>query len=566
MRLLTQFQTKLKSRIFSFHWITCNSFLICQNGVLTLFFCENDILNPISTFILPVSKERWTTCGILVNNNIIVGDRKGNIHLFQIGNLMPLQTLKRVHSFLGVTNLIKTKDNIISLGRDGLVKTFTIKDKLMMITSDKLPFSWLLNTIDNFLLAFTSSNFLVWDQRTKRILLEIPCGGGHRCWDLNMINNNLMFIYIKDKVVNIARIDIQGLIPKDLITGFHVYEVNSIEVLEFSKGYILISGGEDTTLRITSLIDSAIESKLVLKSHLSSIRTITSYDISEQCSENIHSFLIFSAGGRAQIICWKLNVNKELNVICKEEYSYYESLRNDESEVRVMDLFVTKMYSRLILCSACSDGNIKVFTIENKNGQYSLELFTSIFHKLRCIMKIHYFVIFGKFILVSMATDGYLTFWDISDIFNAVDIQPFGSIKIHQSGINSYTSKVLDNNKLIFLTGGDDNAVVLTFVMFELNENNKITLKVMSNFTDVGTHCAQITGLHLTAEYFLSTGIDQRIALFWWKIHSQTVNCRLILKYNTPISDIKGLKCFEKSNRWDIIVFGNGLEFLTMKK
>lgn len=480
---------------------------------------------------------------------------------------MPIQTLKSVHSFLGVTNLINVKDGIISLGRDGLVKTFSIKDKkLVKVTSDKLPFSWLLKTIDNFLFAFTSSNFLIWDQNNKRILLEIPCGGGHRSWDINIKDNNLIFTYIKDKVVNIARLDFHNLIPKDLITGFHEDEVNSIEVFEFSKGYILISGGEDTSLRITSLIDNAIESKLILKSHLSSIRTIASYKLSDECSENRHKFLVFSAGGRAQIICWKLQVNKDLNVTCKEEYSYYEPLKNDESEVRVMDLFVTKINSTLILLSACSDGNIKLLSIEDKNGQYKLELFKSIFYKLKCILKIHHFVIFDKNILVSMATDGYLTFWDISDIFSAVDMQPFRSIKVHQSGINSYTSKMLDNNMLIFLTGGDDNAVVLTLLKFELNVNDKMTLKVISNFTDVGTHCAQITGLHLGEEYFLTTGIDQRIALYSWEIQSQTVNCNFILKYNTTISDIKGLKCFEKSSWWDLIIYGNGLELLKMKK
>lgn len=251
--MITHYETKLKLRIFSFHWLTCDSFLIWQNGILILFFCKDNTPIPISTFILPVSKERWTTCGIIVDNNIIVGDRKGRIHLFEIGNPCAIQTLKKVHSFLGVTNLIKVTEGIISLGRDGMVKTFLLtKANLVTVTSHKVPFTWLLNIIDNLLLAFTSNNFIIWDRKFKRVLIEKSCGGGHRSWDFHMKESDALFTYIKDKAINITRIDFQGLIPRDLITGFHVDQVNCIEIFEFNKRCFLVSGGEDTTLRITA--------------------------------------------------------------------------------------------------------------------------------------------------------------------------------------------------------------------------------------------------------------------------------------------------------------------------
>lgn len=306
---------------------------------------------------------------------------------------------------------------------------------------------------------------------------------------------------------------------------------------------------------------------IVLKSHLSSIRAITSYNISEDSAKNESAYLVFSAGGRAQIICWKLDVFEEndcLKVKCQEEHSFHEPLKSEESEVRVMALVVTKIKEMLTLFSACSDGNIKVFTIGNKNGKFELVFCRNIFYKLKCLMKLAGFIINKRHVLVSMATDGHLTFWDMSDLSNEADIQPFGYSKVHQSGINSCTTKYLDNNMRLFLTGGDDNAIVLSVVEFELSKFGKMTCKTISCFTDVGVHCAQVTGLYLGSHYFLSTSIDQRLALFSWSFQNETIHCNLVTKYDTVISDIKGLKCFETLNIYDILIYGNGMEFLKM--
>lgn len=64
---------------------------------------------------------------------------------------------------------------------------------------------------------------------------------------------------------------------------------------------ILISGGEDTTLRLSKVIpDTRIFKPVtIIRSHISSIRAITSVKVDD-------FILVVSAGGRAQLKIWKL--------------------------------------------------------------------------------------------------------------------------------------------------------------------------------------------------------------------------------------------------------------------
>lgn len=69
-------------------------------------------------FTLPQCKERWATCAALCNNSklIIVGDRKGNVHLYELEETQCIDTIKKAHCHLGVTYLYNIDDQLYSLG------------------------------------------------------------------------------------------------------------------------------------------------------------------------------------------------------------------------------------------------------------------------------------------------------------------------------------------------------------------------------------------------------------------------------------------------------------------
>ncbi|XP_060531970.1 tRNA (34-2'-O)-methyltransferase regulator WDR6 isoform X2 [Cylas formicarius] len=556
-------------RVYSFHWLTCQTFLICQEeGVLTLLYIHNESITQIQTFSLPVSKERWSTCACSTNDgHIVVGDRMGNIHLYILNKKIPISSLKKVHDHLGVVNLYANMKKITSLGRNGILNQYLIINKtLQIVESTKTKLSWLASIVDEYLLSFSGKKFVISDLKFNRVLFDIDCGGGHRSWAVsNICSNNLLFCFIKDKSVNCINLDLSNYIISDLLEGYHSKEINALETISFQNELIVISGGEDTTLKINSIANGF---KLLknIKIHLSSIRALAIYKI-QQSHSSMDEYLLFSAGGRAQIICWHIsfNTNNEY-LMCTEKCSYYKEIDQELPEIRIMDLVIADDDSKIVLYAACSDGNIKVFSMQKDANNYKLRFVRALFHKYICITRIRHEYVLNENVLVTAATDGHLVFWNVSDIL-LVDreVKPSCLVKAHDSGINSLVLTVLRKNTLACLTGGDDNKI--SFTLYACDKSGGIlTIYKIDSFEDKLTHCAQVTGAYIFDDYFVTSSIDQRIAIFKWEIVEATVSCKFVHIYNTSIADVQGLKCQTTNNQLNVIIFGKGVEYVQIQK
>lgn len=78
-------------------------------------------------FKLPSSRHPWSSCGFLLDDLIVLGDRNGCINVFEEENCEPIQRLTQVHSCHGVNDL-KFNSNtrlILSCGRDGKVNEYS---------------------------------------------------------------------------------------------------------------------------------------------------------------------------------------------------------------------------------------------------------------------------------------------------------------------------------------------------------------------------------------------------------------------------------------------------------
>lgn len=396
-------------------------------------------------------------------------------------------------------------------------------------------------------MGFTGDEFLVWDCEERRILLQLPCGGGHRSWDFRKSNTSTLFVYLKEQTVNIVTANWSTLCPKIVAKGFHSLEINALAVVENQQQHVFLSGGEDTTFQITTFDDKTtiFNTKQILKSHLSSIRCITTTNFSSKISA------VFTAGGRGQIIFWLLET--ENKIICQQKCSYYESLQNDESEMRVMDLATIKHENNIILFAACSDGQIKIFTVNTTK----ITILQNFLHKPKCILKITTFVICNKNVLVTMNAEGKITFWTVVPEEKFTLKQPFFELTAHQSGVTSCSYKITENF-CVFLTGGDDNAIILHVLAFKNNNS----VEVLCKHTDVSSHCAQITGVFITDDYFITTSIDQKLLVFQWN-YSETLVVNCVGRYNTAIADIQGLHVLNSTkDSCDVVLYGKGTEIV----
>lgn len=546
------------SRIYSFHWLQSDLFIICASeGRLQMWRLQNNCVTCIGEFNLPPGRERWSTASCLCGTeNFGVGDRNGNLYLYSFKNENCIQVIKKAHNYMGVTHLSFSESMLISLGtyfffvkikinllnftgRDSTVKRYHFdptSEVLCPISSDKLPFSWLASRLQNLVIGFSGKAFVVYDYETRKALLDIDCSGGHRLWDFIRNDKSVLFAYTKDKSINLNICNWLNLSPTNVIASFHFGEINAAVCI----GNYLISGGEDTMLRISRFATTDLENVAVLKSHLSSIRAITYFKL-----DQTEKYVVFSAGGRSQVISW------EFDGVCTQKCSYYEP---QEVETRIMDLCIVPSIKDTLLLAACSNGSIKVFDTYN-----NLRLLGQFIYKRKCIIRITYLQIAGCDLVITAATDGKIVFWNFN-IELLSELKPFFEINSHQSGINCLYHKTVSLNQCLFLTGGDDNKINL--YLLEITSDH---IKIMSSFCDTTSHCAQITGAFVGNKYFLTTSIDQRLTVFEWQLCAGKLCCQFIKRFNIDIPDVHGMCCQEDKDGIKVIVYGKGVQICKIK-
>lgn len=237
----------------------------------------------------------------------------------------------------------------------------SITPNLYQISADKLPLEWpahIYNSSDGdiFILGFHEVHFVIWSTREQKIILKLKCGGGHRSWDYFLQGSHLYFSFIKQKRVFHVNVDLFEVTRPALVQSFHRDEINALVCVKMKEKQLIISGGEDNTLRISSLCDgpynssigivdttrtistvlettsqntinvskafekptlqpasetsgiynplfcdrSSLYNHLILRSHISSIRSLNFVHIDEDV-------YLVSGGGRAQLKIWKLS-------------------------------------------------------------------------------------------------------------------------------------------------------------------------------------------------------------------------------------------------------------------
>lgn len=299
-----------------------------------------------------------------------------------------------------------------------------------------------------------------------------------------------------------------------------------MKVLETSsRNRLILSASEDCSLRISSLTPQKSSQYELMRletydGHISSVKTLEVLNLknSDEFSRN----LVFSAGGRAQLKVWEINI-KNRGIIASDDVVASEltefMMRTDrdrknvqkqehlyfmDPETRFMDIASYLCDVNLvILFVACSDGFIRIFCYNIE--LFKLTLISRISYFNRCILKVHCFLNENDVILLSMATDGFINLWNVNCIIEGVKNNeklenghlinegvPFAKWRPHQSGINSYD--FLDNSNEYFIaSGGDDNKINISIFEIKNSSGNKV-FKLKDEWASSSMHCAQITG------------------------------------------------------------------------
>lgn len=584
-------------RISSLIWLSDRNICVCdKNGVITIWNSHGGHCEKSNEFYLPSCKERWLTVAAIIpniNNALIIGDRCGNIHLYEKNSIHPVQTLSKVHGRLG-SNFIKVEnDKVITVGRDSSVKFFIVsvdknngKPYLHFLYYVKLPFNWIdrfIGKTDHLLCGFRETDFIIWDLLENQQLFEIKCGGGHRSWDIlkkwekcdgELNEYTLEFVFIKNSIINVFEIK-NSDISKCFVDAFHVKEINALKVIKHDdQKFSILSAGEDTCLLFNQCkIDNEnviFNNQLKISKHLSSVRCLCIYDLQEK-------YIIFSAGGRAQICAWEL---------CKPAHSYFFNCKelsqhlikgtdidkkgdkgwrqvemNSDAETRFMSLacldsshfpHIQSTYNNIVLFSGCSDGYLRVYLFTDK-----FELLKSCHFNSKCILNVHVIIFKSHPIVFTMSTEGVISIWDFNSLGDVDIFQPVYQKQYHKAGINSFDVKNIHDNKFLIATGGDDNDVQLNIVSLSMkNDYDSLSIEEVCKWHCDKYHSSQITEIKiLNNNYIISASIDQRVTLLkmiYNESCEKNLDCKYIGQYHTNISDVQGMTILNDT-RYDLL-------------
>lgn len=585
-------KTKLEfGKILSMHWGDNRHLIFCsQSGEINVVAKGNEV-EKICSYTLPVCKERWLTAAAIdaKNNMTILGDRCGNIHIYIKGEKDPVNTFRKVHGRYGPTSITIKDNEIISTGRDGSIRYFVIRNgKVKYMSSKCLEFQWVEKFLDrdeNIICGFQERDFVVYDIRNSNKMLEVPCGGGHRSWDAvrqidkvnDMYEELIKLIYIKNSDVNIVSFELSKIVSRNVVNGSHSKEINCLQCctsgLDPSKMFY-VSGGEDTTLRVSHL-DSRMEflDRVVYK-HLSNIRALKLYKLKHE------KVLVISGGGRAQICVNIINFEKKqdkIKVVFEEVLGYQmkgtdkekkgnQNWRNCsidfDPETRFMDIEIIQTDdNNFIVFVGCSDAYLRIYNLNiDENAEF--KLINEVKYHKTCILKTHCIQFENKAILVTCTTRGDTALWDTSKLNND-NFLPFYTTTTNKSGINSITSKLLSNGNILVATGGDDNTIHLIIINIQ---PNLTSANLTSSFHMDSLHSSQITGLCFAEEYLVSASVDQRVSLLKWKV-GEGILCEFVSQTFCDVADVQGMELMEgDSETIKVCVFGKGMEVTELKK
>ncbi|XP_029178864.1 WD repeat-containing protein 6 isoform X1 [Nylanderia fulva] len=614
----------MESQIFSLHWLGYTSLIACgANGLLKMFTIEGRI--HINTqFILPSSRERWLTAATIYKQLLVCGDRAGNVYVYKLneqanGNIeKPVQIFNRVHGKIGVQSFAIWEEKLMTTGRDGILRFYELsKDDtkpLLMLHKKKMPIDWIsgmLKSADGhctpFILGFKEVEFIIYNLSTESILIRVPCGGGHRSWDCMILDETTSFIYIQNKQIYVFDYPLSSASSPILQNGFHTKEtycLQHISKLGLFKQDIFISGGEDCTLRVSSICElfknnphSVFHNLGNFDGHLSGIKCISTVKLKE--TDLSSKYLVFSGGGRAQLKIWEIRLKdkdwissndlscsdlKSHMLYGQDQYrrkSWQESKQSYiiEPETRYMDIctyYSSKNANHVLIFIACADGYLRLFLYNIKTNDICLKVSTKYID--RCILKMYILLHKSKVVILTMTTDGILRFFNFTDtiskIYKDANIEnqdiidfndsPFSELSLHQSGINSFDLKHMDEDRYLLVTGGDDNLLNLVCFQLCISENNILSLLTLSKWNTATAHSAQITGLKFKDDdQICSVGIDQQVIIHSYSWSHGVISANILNQVFTSVTDVQGMDLWP-SNDSVLCIYGRGFEVLSI--
>ncbi|TPX55136.1 hypothetical protein PhCBS80983_g05566 [Powellomyces hirtus] len=478
--------------------------------------------------------------------------------------LLPALVRRRVHGKDSVSSIaIDDRPSIQSIGelifgtvgRDGTYCRFAMAKQnetwtMELLYRSKITKGWLekIYYVEDMavLCGFYQKRFFAYNETKKYEMFSVACGGGHRKWDFRLqdgLLNRATFGFVRKEYLQLIFRETdntqQFCEPKlqDNHSGNETRVVRFIDSWgENGDTSLLVTSGEDAVLRFAEYDsrrnDQSITNLLSVRKHTSVVRSIA-------FSKGLSGTLMFTAGAREEMRCWRLERDGDSAIRCLDMAVAPNA--SDITETRIMDIGSASLsalgkdfHGRHVVLAACSDAYLRLWLYDEASNEFSLVAYSRA-HQ-RCVLKARISAFAEGLstpavVGITAGTDGRVMAWDFTDTVkqhftesgsSVVDLaQPLYTSKVHQSGVNALDILPCpDSDKgltLLIATGGDDNGISATKITFcdHISTQAGLTVQKVVQGIILSPHSSGVTGITvISASRFLTTSYDQRINAF----------------------------------------------------
>ncbi|KAJ5622697.1 hypothetical protein N7528_005929 [Penicillium herquei] len=541
---------------------------------------------------LPQSPFALSSASLINDDNyLVLGSKLGGLSVHQVGNsnisTEALIVERRVHGRDGTNHIrqISSDKNadgsdleyIQTCGRDGKICVHEIN-----LGSDSNP-SIALRTIhrnesglagnitgayvdveteDLMVYGFRSQDFVLYNESKHSDVISVSSGGARRSWAFHPGTSGEAggLLFWKDRQgLNSRRL--QGDKNSLLRAGVHGREIKASACLGSIQGSppILATGAEDTVVRIFSLSDStssnpwgAFKTLRILNTHRSGLQHV---------SWSRNGKFLFTSGAEEEFFVWRVQWVPSFGLATLLVAAAPKG--DPDSELRITSFDMIEVEESgdelgFLLGLTLSNSTVKIFHYSPSRDN-SFSLLAEWKYMENCLTQVR-FLLHGPCVtLLTAATDGYLTLWDLT-----ATLQPFYTIdssslkpkhssmeqqptatgitcedryQIHSNSIKAMECVTISPGVTLVLSGGDDNSLSISLLNHSQISSSDPHIEV-STKSIPDAHTASVTAIQVLNEpsagvdstgshrlnlTFASSGNDHRVKL--WRLSLDQSQC-----------------------------------------
>jgi WD40 repeat protein len=362
-------------------------------------------------------------------------------------------------------------------------------------------------TGDFMLYGFRSQDFVLRNESKLTDIVSIASGGFRRSWDFIPGDKNNSTLFAWKDGYSLMTTRVRAAASTLLRAGGHGREIKAMDVFNSTDGDrpLFATGAEDTTVRLftptSSLAASpwgSFECLRVLDTHRSGIQQVTwskdgRYLFTSAAYEeffvwSVRTIPIFGVATNLMAASPKDDVNSDLRIpsfdlVEVEEVDGQQgfllclALSNSVFKVRVAPSF--KYHGQHVLTS------LQVFHFSPSNGA-QFTLLARGKYMTNCLTQAHFLISSSSVSLITAATDGYFTLWDLTSTlepfytitqstlkakhsFDGTSISPENitcesRYQIHSNSVKGMELVPISDTATVIVAGGDDNSLSVSLL------------------------------------------------------------------------------------------------------